>query len=1350
MRSRRWVVVLAVLIVAVVPLTIMGLRVVSRHPAVKRAALKRLMPDVQGQVSIGELDLGLASVHLGDVMIELWDDGFIYIPSATVNLSYRKFLLGQLRPEEAVSGFIVEQPRIRLVYGMVSEEEGEPLDVAEVARVLPDYVGVSDATLIVEHGPSGRRVSIASIDLLLNRAEDGDIEGALVGDALGGVGNLRVDIGWDAPSSLLTASGILEDARLARALPLFADTPVEPVAGELALEFEAALRPEYDPMLGVTFEFEGVTAELPDIDETLEDVEGSGRFNGDILELTRLSGTWHGAAWEAEGSFCLSTCDLEGVKVVASDVPIAPIVALVGTPPVDVTGEVDLEFGIRGTPDAGEISVRASDGSALVGTVWADDITAMARLTKESVIVDSLAVRLLGGALVASGGLVRGEDGETWELDLSGDAWNLDLTESADLLGDVVAEGTLGLSGLRVRGTPERLNLESLLSWRDAAFAGVDLGAGAGGFLLADGSLTLALTRADSGYAIVADVPNVFGERILDARVTLRGLDVDSLLAIPSAPSLPVTVDGELDVGGEFKNLAIHGRLEIVGAHGAASLDVEGELADSPTGQVLALAVDSDDAIVRGVAVPFAADVTLDASEFTFVSSRLADVAELRVRVGLGEENDAAHPVQASLVVSEAELADVASMITGEPAPEDLSGLVFSSVSVQGTVEEPRASVQLSVGNGELGGIAGLDAALLARVQGSAIELSELTLSYRGQEVVTASGTADIDGELAMTVRGEGIPGALLGAGEGMRLDLAMDAGGETKRPTFDARLESSGGELLGIPYDTATARVTGAAGIARVAPLILERDGSYRLSASGRLPYGVLTGADGTSEGSLSVEVDGDPLALLAELASFASSASGEGRLDLSLVVDRDGVTVASGELDARADRFVPTDLFEEITDVSASARVVDGVLVAGEIAGHVDGRRIAIASRPRSVARGHALRPLVVFGIDLGTLALSTDPEGVAASVPGLMPAGDVGRIAARGRDGAPDFLIGGPADRPLLWGELEYSDMSFTYPFPKSPDDDGAEDKDNFFLDSEWALSMSAGRNVWYRRPDANLKLERGSSLDFRGVPSEGTLCLEGRLESTTGSVTYAYTDFDVELVSVEFPPFCEPPRFYVEAETRVEDGTTISLTIDSIEAALTLASPGATLDESALVLASDSPDDNTQERIMSKLQYGVSYDLLETKEQESLERRRALEVVSGQISGQVFRPLLSPVEARIRRNLRLDLVRLDVDFVEHFLGKIDRWNAQDETASYVPFLSNSRVTLGKYVSRDWLLSYVGFAESYEEDLGAPRLGLRSELGIEYEVSRNTSLSLRVVYDPSLSGWDRSIAIEHRYRF
>ena len=117
---------------------------------------------------------------------------------------------------------------------------------------------------------------------------------------------------------------------------------------------------------------------------------------------------------------------------------------------------------------------------------------------------------------------------------------------------------------------------------------------------------------------------------------------------------------------------------------------------------------------------------------------------------------------------------------------------------------------------------------------------------------------------------------------------------------------------------------------------------------------------------------------------------------------------------------------------------------------------------------------------------------------------------------------------------------------------------------------------------------------------------------------------------------------------------------------------------------------------------------------------MERRRAVELIGTQLALRVARPLLAPIESRIRRNLNLDLVRIDIDFVEHFLLQLDMWNASEGMVQYVPNTLNTRMTLGKYISRDWMISYLGVVEPYEEDIR------QTAMGLGYSAPRQTRIS------------------------
>ena len=1342
MRRARWVVALTVFIIAALPLSLLVLKIGSRHPSVKRAVLARILPEFPGRLSIGGLEVGLASLSFSDVVLEYCDLVVVHVPKAIVHVSYRRLLAHGLSPRRSVDTVIVTAPRIVVTCPEHPDSlhvSGGPVDLGGLADGMPDYVGVSDATLVVRGFPSGRELTVDGIDLLVRRCEDRSIEGSLVGSAFGGTDNVCASLAWYPAGDSLEVSAELVDADLSRANVLPDSWGVAFRSGTGTAGLNA--RVSGDTMSSVLeFAFADAGFSLPGELGVLTEARGNGSWDGTRLSVAVKEARWEGADITGDVEIEPAERRLVRLNLTARQGSLARLASLAGISPDVVAGRVHLDVEASGPFDGVSVSFVADAKQARYRGLPIEELHLAAGWTGDRVGVRELRAAVCGGQVDASGSVARASDGGPWRLDLRGEAVDLDVARIATILGDERGAGTLDLRDVVVSGLLDRPSGEAALVWRDVAVGSVALGSGRGGVLLRDGVLTG--TASSRRFAVTVTVEHVWSAPSVDAELRLAQLRVDSLLAPALDMELPVVVDGALEVRGPLGALAFDGAVDVVGPATAGSLDVEGSLDTRAAPALLSVSVESDDLTLRGVAVPFAADLSLDATGAAAARLDLPGIGEARGRVALSGDR----PFRASLVVSEADLRDVIALMTGRTPPASVEGLLFASVSAGGTLARPTAIVQLQVGNARVLGVTDLDAALVADVRSDSLDLRELVVRHSGRRVVAASGTAAFDGDVAATLTGDGVPGPLLGGDEATSFDVTLGVGGRWRSPTFDARVEASSGRFVGIPFDVLAARVTGAEGLLTVERLALERSGAYRVSAFGVVPYGALIGAAQEQEGALTVEVDGDPFRLLAELVPFVEEASGHGTLRAHLVGTRDNLRVADARLSGWASRVVPSVLFEELDDVTAEVSVVDGMLVSGLVAGWVDGRAVRLESKRGLAAEGRTLPPLVVAGVDLGVLALSTDPGGVEASVPGLMASGDVGRVAAMGKEGGPAFLVAGPTERPLLWGRLEFSDASFTYPF------EGAEEgfAGGFLSRAEWSLRMAAGRNLWYRRTDVNLLVEREGYLDFAGVPEEGGLCVSGRLASNRGTVTYLNNDFDVKKAFVDFPPFCGQPRFYVEASTRVEDGTTIQLTMDSYEGAFALGAPGATLDESAIHLASDSPDDDTQEKILSKLQYGMAYELLASEEQASLGRRRAIEVIGAEISGRVVRPLLSPIEGRIKRSLHLDLVRFDIDFVQHFLAQLDQWQAQEQSAEYQPFLADSRITLGKYISRDWLVSYVGFAETYEEQIGDQRLGLRHEIGIEYDVSRNTSLSVRVVYDPSLAGWDRRISIENRYEF
>ncbi|MCK4410409.1 MAG: hypothetical protein KAW67_09995, partial [Candidatus Eisenbacteria sp.] len=200
MRHRRWVVVLAILVIAVLPLAFLGLKVVSRHPAAKRVVLGRIMPEVAGELTVGGLEMGLASLRFTDIMLRLEGGGHVRVPSATVNVSLPKLIIGGLMPQRSLSAIIISDPTVVIDYGHDRAPDapvGPLFDVSSLESYLPDYLGISGATISFRDARTERTLTIDSIDLLLERDGEGPVGGGASGNCLGGERNFEARFTWD-------------------------------------------------------------------------------------------------------------------------------------------------------------------------------------------------------------------------------------------------------------------------------------------------------------------------------------------------------------------------------------------------------------------------------------------------------------------------------------------------------------------------------------------------------------------------------------------------------------------------------------------------------------------------------------------------------------------------------------------------------------------------------------------------------------------------------------------------------------------------------------------------------------------------------------------------------------------------------------------------------------------------------------------------------------------------------------------------------------------------------------------------------------------------------------------------
>jgi len=502
MRHRRWVVVLAILIIAVLPLGFLGLKVASRHPAVKRVVLSRMMPEVEGELTIGGLEMGLASLHFTDVMLQLEGGGYVLVPSAAVAVSLPKLLAGGLVPSASLSSMIISDPRIVITYG---QDEGEAssrpsFDVTTLEAYLPDYIGISGASVAFRDERTARTFTIDSIDFLLERDGDGPAVGGASGNCTGGSGNFQAQFTWDGSTQTLSAGGTLDGVRLDESLPVPPSLPIEFTSGVASATFHASVSPDTVRGLEMGFAVDDAVVLVTALGETVTGVDARGRLRGGVATLESATGRWRTSSWAASGSTSESGA-FDDVRLSAGEVPLRTVADLLELGELNIDGSADVSALVTGRIDdpTAAVTILASDVD--VGGVALTEVSGSATLTSESVTTEGIEARIFGGVVAVSGSLLRGGK-EEWSFDFEADATGLDagrLVETAT--GDTTARGTISLRDVVGTGSLGRPNLESLLFWEDLALGPTALGSGAGGFLLSGGGLSVSLASSDRTYS---------------------------------------------------------------------------------------------------------------------------------------------------------------------------------------------------------------------------------------------------------------------------------------------------------------------------------------------------------------------------------------------------------------------------------------------------------------------------------------------------------------------------------------------------------------------------------------------------------------------------------------------------------------------------------------------------------------------------------------------------------------------------------------------------------------------------------------------------------------------------------
>ncbi len=529
-----------------------------------------------------------------------------------------------------------------------------------------------------------------------------------------------------------------------------------------------------------------------------------------------------------------------------------------------------------------------------------------------------------------------------------------------------------------------------------------------------------------------------------------------------------------------------------------------------------------------------------------------------------------------------------------------------------------------------------------------------------------------------------------------------------------------------------------------KVLKLLYVDKKDYTIEADGLFP------ADPKGNLDIHMNVKGNILSELPEVIPFFQNPNCLGELLLHIGGTWDNPQMNSGHLSIYTGSMDFESVIPPLKELKADMEMNEGdqFIHIKNLEGKLGGRTVSIHNVLNVSTQNENLKPWYFedLGLNFGILILDTDPKGIPLSIPGLMNPGDIGYVAADGKEKGEEFYFAGPPDLPHARGKVTLYDSRITFPFLVSPEEaESMEDNKvyEFLTNLDWdVMAVSGVGNRYFVDIPAligqvymDLNIDNVSTgLEFTGRLVDESFRVEGGVESTRGRVEYLDMDFRVERFGAVFNRFELYPEVYGRAYTTVRDSTNfpkdIYLELYTIDPETKQeVSRGRWEDFRFKLVSSDPTIGESQENVLAYLGYSVGNF-----------SNKASNVGLTLTENLLVRPLVRPLERKLERSLKLDYVRLQSSITSNLInfGFQNRFKFLQQPNYYHQNLNNnfdpallllqsSEITLGKYLLKDFYLTYSGQLVSvYDES----KLGLNHRLGLEYRLLRN--LLLEIEYD------------------
>ncbi len=698
------------------------------------------------------------------------------------------------------------------------------------------------------------------------------------------------------------------------------------------------------------------------------------------------------------------------------------------------------------------------------------------------------------------------------------------------------------------------------------------------------------------------------------------------------------------------------------------------------------------------------------------------------------------------------------------------SGMINGRMSAKGKISSPELTLDMHMTSGQVRNVKGYWANLNISTQDSLYWINNFGFGRGVSSLMDLSGLVgryDHSYDLGIVGRGvdvqsimrtvTGKPGPLSGVSN---FAVTMESNDQTQLASANIIIEANSdhqGKIGPMEFDRITTMVH-LSGVEQKKPVIevesIDIDwGNVQGKIIGTIPLTI----DQPLE--ISGSIHGEIMELLRRISPYFNQARGSGHLKFDIGGDISHPVLNRGQFVVNNGKMEIKHVVEKIEKINVKIDIdSSGHFNINQFNAQFDENPLSISNSFPS--NEDLVKPLKFFDYNLGVLNISTGSKGVWMVIPGIMEDSWGGYVKLLGHGGGA-FQIRGPVESPWAVGEVRMRSAVFTYPLLRKG---GKKIEPTAFTRSildylkkinwdvriipergcRYILEMSQLENTPLKEltktlPFVDVKLLVDLQIDddpdglmFTGSIQD-TLHLQGELESHSGDINFLDLEFNVDEMSILFNPADLNPLLQGKAYTIIPDTSTI---IGEREIRLRLkagntsndetVSKRAGFDDMSIVLEDDQQ--STQEEILKLLGYSPGLLLPKLGELGRMFIEEALPI----------KEWSRMLEQKAKRLFGIDRLAVESSVAKNII----EWqynnsfnpDSADNNYNYLRTLDQSRVTVGKYLTRDLYLSYSGVLQSALED-DVTRLGVIHDWSLQLRLSAlspNLRINCQYLYD------------------